>query len=133
MNENIEKDKIKFSIECIGEEVKFLDTKVNVVNISKESEEKQFLLVPSVYSKDTDTHQNLSPKSCHPDHIAKNIPATVVRRCRTNCSDKIEDDSIFKETLVEYKAYLLKSGNPKENISKKFIDFAIKKIKNLEE
>ena len=54
MNENIKKNKIKFSIECIGE-VKFLDTKVNVVNISKECEEKQFLLVPSMYSKDTDT------------------------------------------------------------------------------
>ena len=63
----------------------------------------------------------------------KNIPAAVVHRCRTNCSDKIEDDGIFKETLVEYKAYLLKSGNPEENINKKFIDFAIKKIKNLEE
>ena len=59
MNENIEKDKIKFSIKCIGEEVKFLDAKVNVVNISLEGEEKQFLLVPSMYSKDTDTHQHL--------------------------------------------------------------------------
>ena len=98
-----EKNKIKFSIECIGEEVKFL-----VVNISKEGEEKQFLLVPSMYSKDTDTHRYLSPKSCHPDHIAENIPTTVVHRCQTNCSDKVEDDSIFKETLVEYKAYLVK-------------------------
>ena len=104
MNENIEKDKIKFSVDCMGEEVKFLDTKVNVVNISKEGEEKQFLLVPSMHSKDTDTHQYLSPKSCHPDHIAENIPTTVVHKCRTNCSDKVEDDSIFKETLVEYKA-----------------------------
>ena len=94
MNENIEKNKIKFSIECIGEEVKFLDTKVNVVNITKEDEEKQFLLVPSMYSKGTDTHQYLSPKSCHPDHIAENIPTTVVHRCRTNCSDKVEDGSI---------------------------------------
>ena len=49
INENIEKDKTKFSIECIGEEVQFLDTEVNVVNISKGSEEKQFLLVPSIY------------------------------------------------------------------------------------
>ena len=104
-----------------------LDTKVNVVNISKEGEEKQFLLVPSMCSKDTHTHQYLSPKSCDPDHIAENIPTTVVHRCRTNCSDKIEDDSILKETLVEYKAYLLKSGYPEKNINKKFIDFAIKK------
>ena len=71
----------EFGIECIGEEVKFLDTEVNVVNISKEGEEKQFQLVPNMYSKDTDTHQYLSPKSCHPDHIAENIPTTVVHRC----------------------------------------------------
>ena len=62
MNENIEeKNEMKFSIECIGEEVKFLDTKVNVGNISKEGEEKQFpqfLLVSNMYSKDRDTHQN---------------------------------------------------------------------------
>ena len=81
MNENIEKDRTKFSIECIGEEVRFLDTKVNVVNISKEGEEKHFLLVLSMYSKDTDTQQYLSPKSCHPDHIAENIATTVVHRC----------------------------------------------------
>ena len=119
MNENIEKDKIKFSIECIGEEVKLLHTEVNVVNISKEGEEKQFLLVPSMYSNNTDTHQYLSPKSCHPDHIAENIPTTIVaHRCRTNCSDKLEVYSIFKETLVEYKTYLLKSGYPEENINK---------------
>ena len=75
-----------------------------------------------MYSKDTDTHQYLSPKSCHPDHIAENMPTTVVHRCRTNCSDKVKDDSIFKETLVEYKTYLLKSGYSEENINKKFID-----------
>ena len=50
-----------------------------------------------------------------------------MHRCPTKCSDKVEDDSIFKETLVEYKASLLKSGYPEENINKKFIDFAIKK------
>ena len=80
-----------------------------------------------MYSKDTDTYQYLSPKSCHPDHIAENIPTTVVHRCRTNCSDKVEDDGIFKETLGECKAYLLKSGYPEENNNKKFIDFAMKK------
>ena len=64
----------------MGEKLKFIDTEVNVVNISKEGEEKQLLLVPSMYFKDTNTHQYLSPKSCHPDHIAKNIPTTVVHR-----------------------------------------------------
>ena len=71
-----------------------------------------------MYSKDTDTHQYLSPKSCNPDLIAENIPTTVVHRCRKNCSDKVEDDSIFKQTLVEYKGYLLQSGYPEETSTK---------------
>ena len=109
MNSNIYQNKIKFNIESIGEEVIFLDTKVKVVAVQKEGEQR-FILAPSMYSKDTDTHQYLSPESCHPIHIMKNIPTTIANRRRTNCSDKVEDDNIFKETLAEYKAYLLKSG-----------------------
>ena len=126
MNSNIYQNKIKFNIESIGEEVIFLDTKVKVVEVQKEGEQR-FILAPSMYSKDTDTHQYLSPESCHPIHIMKNIPTTVANRCRTNCSDKVEDDNIFKETLVEYKAYLLKSGYNEQNINEKFINLAVKK------
>ena len=57
----------------------------------------------------------------------KNIPTTVANRCRTNCSDKVEDDNIFKETLVEYKAYLLKSGYNEQNINEKFINLTMKR------
>ena len=57
----------------------------------------------------------------------KNIPTTVANLCRTNCSDKVEDDNIFKETLVEYKAYILKSGYNEQNINEKFINLAMKK------
>ena len=121
MNSNIYQNKIKFNIESIGEEIIFLDTKVKVVEVQKEGEQR-FILAPSMYSKDTDTHQYLSPESCHPIHIMKNIPTTVANRCRTNCSDKVEDDNIFKETLVEYKAYLLKSGYNEQNINEKFIN-----------
>ena len=96
------------------------------MEVQKEGEQR-FILARSMYSKDTDTHQYLSPESCHPIHIMKNIPTTVANRCRTNCSDKVEDDNIFKETLVEYKAYLLKSGNNEQNINEKFINLAVKK------
>ena len=106
MNSNIYQDKIKFNIESFGEEVTFLDTKVKVVEVQKEGEQR-FILVPSMYSKDTNAHQYLSPQSCHPIHVMKNIPTTVANLCRTNCFDKVEDDYIFKERLVEYKAYLL--------------------------
>ena len=57
----------------------------------------------------------------------KNIPTTVANRHRTNCSDKVEDDNIFKETLVEYKAYLLKSGYNEQNVNEKFINLAVTK------
>lgn len=127
MNQNISKDKIKFNIESIGEQVTFLDTKVNVVEVGDETVEKRFLLIPSMYSKDTDTHQYLSPTSCHPEHISRNIPITVVNRCRVNCSDRIKDDKIFKDTLIEYKAYLVKSGYNEEHVNKTFINYAIKK------
>ena len=76
MNSNIYQNKIKFNIESIGEEIIFLDTKVKVVEVQKEGEQR-FILAPSMYSKDTDTHQYLSPESCHPIHIMKNIPTMV--------------------------------------------------------
>ena len=45
-----------------------------------------------------------------------------------NCSDKVKDYSLFKDSLVTYKAYLLKSGYPEE----KFIKFALSnKRKNI--
>ena len=109
MNENIYKDKIVFKTESIGEEINSLDTKT-VDKDHKAGDEDRFLLIPSMYSKKTDTHQYLSPKSCHPKHIAENIPVMVANGCRTNCSNNIRDDLLFKDALIQYKAFLLKSG-----------------------
>ena len=50
--------------------------------------------------KKENTHRYLAPNSCHSDRVNKNIPTTVVHRCRTNCSDKVKDDSLFKDSLV---------------------------------
>ena len=80
-----------------------------------------------MYSKDTDTHRYLSPNSCHPRHVTSNIPTTVATRCRMNCSDRIEHDKLLKDTLIHYKAYLMKSGYKEADINKKFINFTIKK------
>ena len=132
MNENIYKDKIVFKTESIGEEITFLDIKVNVVKDHKADDEDRFLLVPSMYSKKTDTHQYLSPKSCHPKHIAENIPVMVANRCRANYSDSVKDDQLFKDALIQYEAFLLKSGYDEDLIDKKFINYAIKnKRKNI--
>ena len=40
MNEGIKKDKIKFSIECMGEEVKFLDTNMGEIHYHKGKQNK---------------------------------------------------------------------------------------------
>ena len=68
MNKNIEKDKIKFGIECIGQEVKFLDTEVNVVNISKEGEKNNFYLFP-ICTRMTQTLTNIY----HQNHVIQII------------------------------------------------------------
>ena len=78
--------------------------------------EDKYIIAPSMYSKDTDKQQYLSPKSCHPVHTAKNILTTVAYRC--SCSDKIKNDVMFKEALIECKAYLIKSGYDEKNVDK---------------
>ena len=67
-----------------------------------------------------------SPKSCHLVHITENIPATVAYCCRANCSDRIKNDMMFKEALIEYKAYLIKYGDDEESVDKKLINFAMR-------
>ena len=116
----------------MGDEVTFFDTQINITKDERNKEQDSYILVARMCSKDTDTHWYLTPNSCYPDHVSKNIPTTVVHRCRTNCSDKVKDDSLFKDSLVTYKAYLLKSGYPEENIDKKIIKFALSnKRKNI--
>ena len=128
MDENIYKDKIKFEIKCNTKELEFLNTKVPL-RPGKENgdEESRVYLVPAMYSKSTDTHQHLNPNSCHSPHITRNLPSAVVSRIRRNCSDNCKDDKIFKETLIEYKAYLIKSGYKEVHINRRFIPFVVKK------
>ena len=71
-------------------------------------------------------HQYLHPSSCHSPHIAKNLPTSIINRIRRNCSDKVDNDEIFKETMIEYKAYMLKSGYDEELIVDRFITHAIR-------
>ena len=59
--------------------------------------------------------------------------ALAARTCLAlhyNCSDNCKDDKKFKETLIEYKAYLMKSGYKEVHIDRKFIPFAVKKKRN---
>ena len=73
MNENICKDKIKFKVESMGDEVTFIDTQINVMKDERNEEQDSYILVPRMYSKETDTHRYIAPDSCHPDHVSKNV------------------------------------------------------------
>ena len=101
----------------------FLDTEVTMREATIDG--KQGLhLIPRMCSKSTDTHQYLHPSSCHSPHITKNLPTSVVSRIRRNCSDRVENDEIFKNT--KYKAYLLKFGYDEKLIDKRFINCAVR-------
>ena len=71
MNDNICKDRIKFKIEEMEPDVKFLDTRLRIIKDERYVDEDKYIIAQSMYSKDTDTHQYFSPKSCHPVHITK--------------------------------------------------------------
>ena len=98
MNENVVKDKIKFTIECSQDEMVFLYTKFVATPIAdkKKMFSKQICIL-----KKTDTHQYLSPNSCHPKNQTKIIPIRVADRIRRNCSDNIINDITYKKRLIE--------------------------------
>ena len=127
MNENVVKGKIRFTMEASQTEMIFLDTKVSPVTAG----EGKVLLSTDMYSKKTDTHQYLNPKSCHPRSQIDGIPIGVADRIRRNCSDNVENDENFMKRLVEYKAYLLKSGHDTNKIDRAFIKRASMKRSEL--
>ena len=59
---------VKFTYSFAAETVNFLDTTILLINNHIETE---------LYTKPTDTHQNLLPSSCHISHIIKNIPKSL--------------------------------------------------------
>ena len=79
-----------------------------------------------MYSKPTCRHQYLHPLSCHPSHVTNNLATAVISQIRGNCSDNVDNDRIFKSTIIQYKAYLLKSGHSEELVDKQFISYALK-------
>ena len=115
MNAKVLKDKIKFTLEHSETELVFLDTKVHL---------KNGFLIPEIYSKPTDSHEYLNPKSSHPPNVIKTIPYSVALRVRRNYSDQIEDDTQFKKNMINYKAYLLNSGYEARHIDRSFIKVA---------
>ena len=71
LNSNILKSKIKFTMETSRQELVFLDTRVHL---------KHGYLIPKIYSKPTDSHEYLNPKSCNPTQVTRNNPYSVALR-----------------------------------------------------
>ena len=115
MNAKVLKDKIKFALEHSETELVFLDTKMHL---------KNGFSIPEIYSKPTDSHEYVNPKSSHPPNVVKNVPYSVALRVRRNCSDRIEDGTLFKKNIINYKAYLLNSGYEARHIDRSFIKVA---------
>ena len=88
---------IKFTSEHSTKSVAFLDTTVilegNVIHTD-------------LHTKPTDTHQYLSPNSCHPRHCTLSIPYSQGLRLRRICSR----DSDFKHRAQDLKEHLLSRG-----------------------
>ena len=124
INENVLKNKIRFEEKTSNSELEFLDVKVCL---------KDGYLMPMIYAKPIDAHRYLDPSSCHPRKVTRAIPLSVGLRLRRNCSDKYENDRVFKEGLREYKGYLLDCAYEADNVNKSFFKaFKTKMRKALE-
>ena len=69
-----------------------------------------------VYSKPSDSHSYLLPQSCHPTHVAENIPQGVAHRVYTNCSEQSEYD----KCKAEFTSYLKNRNYDHDLICKAF-------------
>ena len=68
------------------------------------------------YCKPSDAHSYLLPQSCHPTHIAENIPYGVAHRVYKNCSERDE----YLKSKSEFTKYLEERNYNSSLITKSF-------------
>ena len=73
-------------------------------------------LETKTYCKPSDAHSYLLPQSCHPTHIAENIPYGVAHRVFKNCSEEEE----YLKSKAEFSRYLEDRNYSKDLILKSF-------------
>ena len=86
------KSNIRFESNASPETVNFLDVNVQLINNK---------LKTSLYTKATDAHLYLNAKSCHPNHVIRNIPKGQLVRVRRICSD-INDYDLNSNRMIRY-------------------------------
>ena len=94
---------IKFTIELNENKLPFLDILITKYNTQ---------LSTDIYSKETDTKQNLEFKSCYPSHTKRSIPYNLARRICTIVSDSF----LRSIRLNKLKQALLSRGYPQNLI-----------------
>ncbi|XP_071139779.1 uncharacterized protein [Mytilus edulis] len=97
---------IKFTHEKSKFKIAFLDTSSSLT---------EGIISTDLYSKPTDTHQYLSPKSCDPAHLTKSIPYSQALRVKRICSNT----ETTKRQLRKLETRLKKRGYKHRNIKKK--------------
>ena len=86
-----------FTAETSTGHITFLDTMVLL---------EDDILHTDLYTKPTDTHQYLSPNSCHPKHCTTSIPYSQALRLRRICLRRKD----FVKILNELRDHLLAHG-----------------------
>ena len=79
------------------------------------------------YCKPSDAHSYLLPQSCHPTHIAENIPYGVAHRVFKNCSEEEE----YLKCKIEFSKYLEDRNYNKDLIHKSFEKVELLKRDNM--
>ena len=103
-------DNISFTMSTISTEgIEFLDTFISY-DIDKHT------LHTKPFSKPCDSHCYLTPLSCHPTHILRNIPYNIAHRIYKISSNQ----DIYLESKNEYSKYLLDRGYSEEIITASF-------------
>ena len=86
------KSNIRFESNVSPETVNFLDVNVQLINNK---------LKTTLHTKATDAHLYLNAKSCHPNHVIRNIPKGQLIRVRRICSD-INDYDLNSNKMIRY-------------------------------
>ena len=97
------KSKIRYESSSSTESVNFLDVEVKI---------KGNKIQTSLYTKPTDAHLYLNAKSCHPDHVIKNIPKGQLIRVRRICSE----DKDYDVHANQMKSFFLSRGYTEKHL-----------------
>ena len=90
------------------------DTKVSFLNLLIYKDSNRILT--DIYYKDTDTHDYLPFKSCHPRHVTTNIPGNLARMICTIVDDPVRRANRLQELFT----WLSNSEYPHNVINEKF-------------